>query len=314
VKASGFTTDAFARRVYVLAVALLVVFHADRSALQTLPRPDAPDVTITTRRTTNHPDSSVTTEVIYLKGARQRREAIIERPARAAGGATRSRMGITITQCDEQRMVLLNDEARTYAYVPIAANATNLMPLRSAPAGIQPREVTAGGEVTIQIDDVDTGERRPVGRYTARRVITTTTTKPGPGASTRAGVTERDAWYVDLPEANCSEGNDRPHATVLIGHAGDRVRIEPGRTVRLGYAIEETYRSRTDGGAFTTRLALVELSEAPLGEDLFTVPADYRPALRTLSGEYDLTKPDTIGNRLTSYWYSLTAWFHDFLR
>jgi hypothetical protein len=304
----GIVTGALAMRLFGIALLLLTAFHVGPPALRAAAGPDAPDLTIKTRRTTDHADSSVTTEILSLKGARQRRELIVEWPdhVRPAPGAIRASASIAITQCDERRIVLLNEEARIYAFVPRAANAT-LMP-RGRTAG------PAGGEVTITINDVDTGERRAVGRYTARRIVTTTTTEPGPGAATRSSVTERDAWYLDLPAGNCSESHDLRHTSFLIGHAGDRVRIKAGRTVRLGYPIEEINRSRTYGSVFTTRLALIEYSEAPLDEDLFTVPSGYQPALRTLFGAPDMTKPDTIGNRLASYWDTLTTWVHDFLR
>jgi len=40
--------------------------------------------------------------------------------------------------------------------------------------------------VKVTVESVDTGDRRQIGRYTARHVMTTTTTEPSPGASTRA--------------------------------------------------------------------------------------------------------------------------------
>jgi hypothetical protein len=58
---------------------------------------------------------------------------------------------------------------------------------------------------------------------------------------------------------------------------------------------------------------LLEFSEAPLDASLFEVPAEYSPALRTAHCGVDMTRPDTLGNRLQSYWAELTTsvqrWF-----
>jgi hypothetical protein len=59
---------------------------------------------------------------------------------------------------------------------------------------------------------------------------------------------------------------------------------------------------------------LIGFSDAPLDVALFTVPAGYRPALPGLFGGYDLTKPDTVMNRLQSYWDGLRAWADGRLR
>lgn len=53
--------------------------------------------------------------------------------------------------------------------------------------------------MTITIDAVDTGERRTLGGYIARRVITTTKTESGRGTSVPASESTQDGWYIDLP-------------------------------------------------------------------------------------------------------------------
>jgi hypothetical protein len=77
---------------------------------------------------------------------------------------------------------LENEEAKTYAYSPIEDPSMDLQRARLA-ASRRPQPEPTGGDVTITIDAVDTGERRTMGRYIGRRVITTTKTEPGPGSS-----------------------------------------------------------------------------------------------------------------------------------
>jgi hypothetical protein len=58
---------------------LLVLLAAQSAAIPTLTVPAVPDVTIKTRRTTDHQDSSMSTTIVYHKGARQRTETIVDR-------------------------------------------------------------------------------------------------------------------------------------------------------------------------------------------------------------------------------------------
>ena len=55
-------------------------------------------------------------------------------------------------------------------------------------------------------------------------------------------------------------------------------------------------------------VTLIEFSEAPLDNSLFTVPAGYRPGLPLLHGRVDMSKPDTLINRLESFWEEMTSW------
>jgi hypothetical protein len=224
--------------------------------------PDVPDVTIKTRQTIDHPDSTVQTETVFLKHAWHRRERMLQFPSTAQ---TKSAAYISIVRCDERRMLELNPEARTFASWPIADPKTYEQRLRAITSGRSP-VVATGANVTITIDSVDTGERRRVGRFLARHVITTTTTEVEPGANAQAGELVQHGW------SRTHDGN-------------------PG---------------------LTTRVALIEFSEAPLDDVLFTIPPGYRAALRRLQGGFDLAKPDTLRNRLASYWEEVTSWAQSF--
>jgi hypothetical protein len=299
------------------AIALGHVGHAWRVNPSTdsslLDAPGVSDLTIKTRQTIDRPNSTVTTEVVYLKGARQRRDTIAEWPpqVRSVIGAKRTHLGTHIALCDERRELRLNHEARTYAYMPVEASTEHSTWLRRAARRPQPKPT--GGDVTITIDSVDTGERRQVGRYVARHVITTTRTEAGPGASTRSNDGEVDGWYIDLPPMSCSNSADNSDA-LLYGYVQpanvpkDRVHLKRLGTARRGQPIKETSRSATVGGPITSKLELIEFSDATLDDGLFRVPDGYRPALPRLIGGFDLTRPDTLKNRLESYWEELSTW------
>jgi hypothetical protein len=292
----------------VASSALLAAQSAAPSAGQSAARPklivpNSPDIRIETRRTNDSRSGIVMTEVLHLKGARQRREERIEAtpndPPNWAQGMTLAR----ISQCDERRMLLLNHDAKTYVYEPIADPGLYMASGHVVDGGRQaaPRRETSGQTITVTIDAVDTGERKQFGRYVARHVITTRTTEePAPGGAT---VHRQDGWYIDAPEPNCASWHVPPEVFLgLTGSATSPPRLVINRrgNGRRGYPIEET-NHLTGRYATNSRIELVGISESPLDEALFTVPPDYRPALPHPYGGYDLTKPDTLLNRLQAF-------------
>jgi hypothetical protein len=102
-------------------IGLVGLLAAQSAALPWPGAPDVPSLTIKTRRTTDHPNSSISTEIVYRKGPRERHEAVVDVPPQvgSAAGVTRRHLWPIILQCDERRTVTLNDEARTYAYSAI---------------------------------------------------------------------------------------------------------------------------------------------------------------------------------------------------
>jgi hypothetical protein len=297
--------------VFVVVTAVGLRPAGQSAGFPTFVVPDVPDLTIKTQRTMDHPNSTIETEIVNLKGAWQRREWTVHFPSTIPGAHTQQH--VAITRCDERRIVELNEETRTYASVPIEDMTEHVRRLRLT-AGRRPQPVPTGADVKVIIDSVDTGERRELGRYTARRVITTTTTRPSPGANTRANEGVQDGWYIDVPPADCWDWGDHAPVAMLSayfvrsGTVPDRVHVERRGIARRGFPIEENSRSSSDDRQPTTRITLLDLSEAVLDPSRFTVPAGYRPALPRLGGGFDMTRPDTLTNRLQSYWEGLTSW------
>ena len=123
----------------------------------------------------------------------------------------------------------------------------------------------------------------------------------------RASVTEVDGWYVDLPGLGCEESRSVGFSYLMASSGKrDRVQIKRLGTAPRGYTVEETSRKGETGLTTISKTELIEFSEAPLDASLFEVPAGYSPALRTSRG-FDMTRPDTLGNRLQSYWAELTT-------
>jgi hypothetical protein len=103
-------------------------------------------------------------------------------------------------------------------------------------------------------------------------------TDPSPGAHTRPGESVEDGWHIDLPPAGCwNAGDEHSFVTgsvVRSGEAPDRIHVEFRGAGRRGFPIEETKRRRGEHEQpITTRVMLMEFSEAVLDKSLFDVPA-----------------------------------------
>lgn len=155
LQCSNRTRDMRCRRSALLvpiAVAVAPVILAQALSIPVFTVPAFTDLTIKKRHSFGTTSSMRMTEVLYLKGARERREFLYEQP-----GTGRSRYA-TIMQCDQQRSVQLNPEARLYS--------VSVMEDRS-PRSKRGRPVLEGqgADVTTTFDAVDTGQRRPAGHY-----------------------------------------------------------------------------------------------------------------------------------------------------
>ena len=260
--------------------------------------PNFADITIKTRRTSGDWMSQV--ETLYLKGARQRTETVVEKPA----GADAIHWTV-IRQCDEKRVFNLNEQDKLYASSEIEDWSERLRKAR-------PVSLTqmSGAEVIMTIDSMDTGERRQFEHYTARHVKVKIRFEPSPGASTPASVEETDGWYIDLPGLGCQEQASSGFArlSAFSGKRQDRLQIKWLGKAPRGYPIEETSVITGPENKTMSKVELLEISEAPLNASIFELPAGYRQALQTGNGGADLTKPDTISNRAQYYWTRLTLW------
>jgi hypothetical protein len=277
--------------------------------------PNLPDLMIKTRRTSGDWQSPVNT-TLYVKGARQRTETVIEERGRADAGSW-----VVIQQCDERRGFNLNERDKLYAPFEIEDWSERSKKLRQVPL-----TQISGAEVTVTIDSVDLSERRQFQHYTARHVKVKTQVEPSPGASTPASVEETDGWYIDLPGLGCQDqtfgvgfavrGTVQATKFATLGSANrqDRLQIKWLGKAPRGYPIEVTTLRTEAGNKTISKVELLEISEAPLNPSLFELPAAYRLALQTGNGGADLTKPDTISNRAQYYWTRLTFWVRGLFR
>jgi hypothetical protein len=224
-----------------------------------------------------------------MQGARTRTEYD---PGIAGTGAPPLPLTI-LTQCDQKRSVTFDPQHKTFTEWPILEWSE-----RIRNHGVRQPQ-SPGPEVSVNMDSVDTGERRQVGPYLARRVKTTTRIEPAASTNLPPRVEERDGWYIDLQHVNCEDQPETTSAWLTMGN--ERVHFSQTGTGKRGYAVEEVTRTTMRGQTYETRVELLEASSDALSPQLFDLPAGYAPALRSPLGT-DYSKPDTISNRAAAYW------------
>jgi hypothetical protein len=281
-------------------LALLILFSSATPSNPVVP--NFSDLKIKTRRSGQ---SSSFVETLYLKGGRQRQEYVYDKPFNVRSAS--------INRCDDRKRIDLNPDTRLYAELPIIDWSEQRKDARPIP----PNEMT-GADVTITTDSIDTGERRPLGSYTARHVRITIKVEAGPGAAMPSSVEERDGWYIDLPGLGCQDSAKNIGfvysrlAPAQPRH--DRIHLKRLGSAPGGFPIEETVKRTEQGNSTLSKAELLEFSESPLDDALFDVPAGYSPALRTPRGGFDLMKPDTLTNRVQVYWAELGRWTRQWFR
>lgn len=254
------------------------------------------DLKITTR--TSFDGKHVIRHTVYLKDNRQRTEVQSQDPTTPWPDTA------TVYQCDQNRLLQISQRYHTYDYLPLGPNG---LPAAKAQVVAAPGDAK-GGNVTVTVDSVDTGERKAVGSYTARRVKTTIRFESGPGACLAGSITEADGWYVELPtDLACRKQSRRAGFSYLSASScHDRLTIKRRGDAEVGYPIEVTTTKTEAGQTTVNKTDLLEFSEATLDPALFELPDGYSPALHTARGT-DLTRANTLKNRVGNYWALLKS-------
>jgi hypothetical protein len=238
-------------------------------ALFTLAATASADIKVKTRTTVGGQSFEGTT---YIKKSRQRDE-------QSVGGMSMT----NITQCDLQRMIQLNDRARTYLITPFGG-ATSTTDVKT-PSGAQPDKTVKtrrGGIITSTYKVTDTGERKKVFGLVARHLKVSMTTESSPDACSASNMKmEMDGWYIDLDygldcdRTRLSYGGPQNSPACV-----DEYRTKTIGVAKLGYPIDVTTIIYGDNGAEISRskTEVLELSSAPVDAALFEIPAGYTEA------------------------------------
>lgn len=195
-------------------------------------------------------------------------------------------MASIIQRGEPNRVYVLDLQAREYMMLQNE--------WRGASSGAQGmRPASSGGTLDISIENIDTGERKPMFGHTARHIITREKRMAGPGACSLDSDSETDGWYIDpsiMPEwrrgkspgivvaSVVSAGNDncRNKTDAIQVH---RSGVDTGFPVQVRTTLHsEIVRGDGSQQAITSNWGseILELKEGPLDPALFEVPADFR--------------------------------------
>ena len=239
--------------------------------------------------------------IFHFKGRRQRNDFSFKRPDGTSAALA------YIYQCDLKRSIALDDTTRVfyeYQLIPIQ----EFFARAEAQSATQPppkaRPVKTDGRVVQTLTVTDTGERKEILGYTARRIKTTLTWEPdSPQDCPRPPLlTETDGWYVDLLYGTyCSydisggdEGDLRtpPQSKCIDHYFGDNKRkyqIEHRQVgaARFGFPVMLQVKSYGDDNRPLLRTSeVVEISNEDLDSSLFEIPTGYtkfKPKKRSLA-------------------------------
>jgi hypothetical protein len=291
----------------LLSAVGLAVWVMQTSVLPELIVPNVPDLTIRVRHLAIGDEARlIETLTMSFHGARERREVEV-----LSGRSPEKYVGLL--QCDRRRNVSIYSAFHTYNATPIESPNARLEWARRTGRGSAIAET--GPEVLRTIETIDTGERKPVGSFIARHVVTNRTTT---GPRDYESPPERtDGWYIDLPINQCL---DRPPSGevwlhLLTGGTPEpRQRLETRGKPERGYAVEYVHTISLHTGDLVDRQELVNISSAPVDPELFEIPRGYLPALRLPDGGADVTRPDTMANRIHAYWEFARDWVNAWIR
>jgi hypothetical protein len=230
-------------------------------------------------RTTAAPAHEIT---LYLKGSSQRRELTWRQPD------GRSMTTAFVDDCARHRVIWLDPLNRRYNSIEGGTPASTFAAFNEQQ--FPPYDATRlKGTITETTTVTDTGERREMFGFTARRLKTVTTWAVAPDACDTGGARiETDGWYIDLMYGvDCSPDLSGATPRMFIDFAGDAClgkrlrsrhafRREFVGDARLGFPLSETLRTYNKRGiSSTVTQEVLELSTAPLDDALFNVPAGY---------------------------------------
>ena len=215
--------------------------------------------------------------VLYIKGSRMRSEM--------AGdfGMT------TILQCDLKRTLTISEKTKAYLITPTDGTSAASSGEGDGGGGTNPSPSatvsapTRGGIVNITQTLTDTGERKEMFGFTARRIKTSVVKTVSPDACDKDQKVETDGWYIDFQYAFECPGqvHKQQPATVQPQPPGckDEIRTKTIGTAKLGFPLLVTTTIYLpDGNTSTFTQEVLELSTQPLSAALFEAPEGYTVA------------------------------------
>ena len=255
----------------------------------------------------------------YYLPDRSRVEHRFSEPRPSSDGSVQTGYGprtAIIRRCDLGKIFFLNLDSREYSEStdPAVTMAKALAAARKArkPAPSTPPKPT----LRIETTTTDTGERKQMFGYTARRVIYTQKYVPLQGSSAIAQETTQDGWYIDIDtRLSCDEKYPPGTQWALVGISNPKERIDfvAKGTGRLGFPVSITSTlnssivpapSSAQKSDSKPSLEVTELQREPLDPALFDIPPGFK-LVEDINP--NLASPPTR-SQVESLWQRSKAW------
>ena len=207
-----------------------------------------------------------------------------------------SRSEYRLSQTGPLRALIQNHQLHSQFHLDLDARVytTLHLPEYRSPTSVTTRAPIhrpSGRTIHVHTETIDTGERREMFGYAARRVIIRTTHRVTPEDDARSGEAESDGWYIDPPAAWRALHPLRGHAIFISGDETPVFTDAGPRENGFPLLVSKTEHSRfrdAEGNLHvrTTeyRDEVTEFSEEPLDTELFVPPRDFERVSR-LPGE-----------------------------
>ena len=223
----------------------------------------------------------------------------------------------TIRRCDLGKRFFLNLDTHEYSESPDMGMELPkaLAAARKTLKAASPRPPSKP-TLRIETTTTDTGERKQIFGYTARRVIVTTKYVPLEGSNAVAQESTNDGWYIDI-DTRLSCGEQYPPGTLFYSFAaGPAERIEFVRKgdAKLGFAISVVSSNKSSAAGKQpspghagpkSETQVIQLQHGPLDPSLFEIPTDFKLV--------DHVNPNPIRpaqqpSHTESFWQRLESW------
>ncbi len=240
------------KKILIIAVAIITIISAQTAFA---------DIKVKSKQTMAGQSYENTT---YIKGKRQRTDSM--------GGVS-----VSITQCDLRRAIQMNPAAKTFMVDEFGKIEPSSA--KSIPANTN-LPVTRGGRIVMTVNIKDTGERKQMFGFQARRLIITMSTQSSPEACSKTNTRmETDGWYIDFDSSfDCDRTYEQQYIAPNSGGCRDKFEVKQTGAGKRGYPVYEKMTMFDESGKETMSMVteVVELSKATLDAALFEVPSDYR--------------------------------------
>jgi len=223
----------------------------------------------------------------------------------------------TIRRCDLGKMFFLNLDTHEYSESPdTGVRLTKaLAAARKALKTAAPRPPSKP-TLRIETTTTDTGERKLIFGYTARRVIVTTKYVPLEGSKAIAQESTNDGWYIDLDTTLSCDPKYPPGSRghLFAAAPSEKVEFVDKGDAKLGFAVSVVSPSSSSAtdlqsspqqARSKTEIQVVELQRGPLDPALFEIPAGFKLVDHINPNPIRPAQPPS---HTESFWQRLKSW------